>query len=127
MNGTLVGSDSSAPYDYTINNISAGSYNLKAKATDNDGATKMSSIVAITVTGGGNPGTGTPVEKHGKLQVRNGTLTDKNNNPVQLKGMSSFWINWNEGGKFANSQVIDWLADDWGINLPAFSLGSCTK
>ncbi len=45
-----LGEDTSAPYSYTINNAQAGNYNLTARATDNDGATKTSSNVNISVS-----------------------------------------------------------------------------
>ena len=41
--------DTTAPYSFAWNNVAAGNYNLTAKATDNDGATTTSGIVAITV------------------------------------------------------------------------------
>ena len=50
---TLIGSDASAPYQVTWNSVPAGTYSLSAVATDNVGATKTSTAVAITVNGGG--------------------------------------------------------------------------
>ena len=49
---TKLGEDTSSPYSFAWGNISAGSYNLTAKATDDDGGTKTSSVVAITVNVG---------------------------------------------------------------------------
>ena len=46
---TLLGTDTSAPYSYTWNNVAAGTYSLTAKATDNVGALKVSAAVGITV------------------------------------------------------------------------------
>lgn len=46
---TLLGTDSTAPYSFAWNNIAAGTYVLKAVATDNDGATTNSSTVTVTV------------------------------------------------------------------------------
>jgi len=48
---TSLGSDSSAPYAVTWNNAGAGSYQLTAVATDNQGATATSAARSITVTG----------------------------------------------------------------------------
>jgi hypothetical protein len=48
-NGTLIKTLVSAPYSLSWTNVAAGSYSLTAKATDNDGATKTSSAVNITV------------------------------------------------------------------------------
>jgi chitinase len=46
---TLIGTDTTAPYSVTWSNAAAGSYSLTAKATDNRGASKTSTAVAITV------------------------------------------------------------------------------
>ena len=51
LNGaTLIGSDSSAPHAITWTGVAAGSYELKAIATDNAGASTTSSPVKVTVT-----------------------------------------------------------------------------
>jgi hypothetical protein len=47
---TLLGSDVSAPYSFAWNNVMAGTYQVTARATDNDGGSVTSSIVTITVT-----------------------------------------------------------------------------
>ena len=46
---TLIGTDTTAPYSFAWNSVAAGSYSLTAKATDNLGATKTSTAVAIIV------------------------------------------------------------------------------
>lgn len=46
---TRIGSDTTSPYTFSWGNVAAGSYALKAVATDNAGATAMSSTVTITV------------------------------------------------------------------------------
>lgn len=53
-NGTLLGTDTTAPYSYSWGNVQAGSYSLSAVATDNSGLTATSSVVNITVING-NP------------------------------------------------------------------------
>jgi len=58
FNGTTkLGEDVTAPYSFAWNNVSAGSYALTAKATDNHGSATTSNAVNITV----NPGTTPPV------------------------------------------------------------------
>ncbi len=59
---TKLGEDNSSPYSYTWNNVSAGSYALTAKATDNEGAATTSSAVNITVN---EPPGGFPVDLQG--------------------------------------------------------------
>ncbi|WP_438712579.1 Ig-like domain-containing protein [Aquimarina muelleri] len=56
---TLLGEDTTAPYEYSWASVAAGSYTLTAKATDNGNAVTTSSAVSVTVngdTGGGNCG-----------------------------------------------------------------------
>ena len=49
---TLLANVDSAPFNYTWANVSAGSYNLTALATDDKGLTATSSVVSVTVTNG---------------------------------------------------------------------------
>ncbi|QLE03001.1 hypothetical protein HX109_16015 [Galbibacter sp. BG1] len=54
---SLLGEDTSAPYEYIYLNSTENSYQFKAVATDNDGNTATSNLVNVFVTGdGGNPG-----------------------------------------------------------------------
>jgi RHS repeat-associated protein len=46
---TLLGTDTTSPYSYSWTNPVAGNYSITAKATDNSGATKTSTAVAISV------------------------------------------------------------------------------
>jgi YD repeat-containing protein len=46
---TLIGTDTTAPYSIAWSNVSAGSYSLIAKATDNSGAATTSSPASVTV------------------------------------------------------------------------------
>ena len=48
-NGVLIGSDTSAPYEFVWNNVSAGSYAISARAVDNQSATTNSNVANITV------------------------------------------------------------------------------
>jgi regulation of enolase protein 1 (concanavalin A-like superfamily) len=47
---TLLGSDSTNPYNFTWSNVAAGSYVLTAVATDNLGASRTSASVSVTVS-----------------------------------------------------------------------------
>ncbi|RAW00330.1 Ig-like domain-containing protein [Pseudochryseolinea flava] len=51
---TKLGEDTSSPYSYTWTGVTAGTYSLTAKATDNVGGTKTSAAVSITISGGGD-------------------------------------------------------------------------
>src|SRR5436309_2719468 len=52
---TLLASDASSPYEFSWNNVPAGSYSLTARAIDNSGAGTTSSAVTVTVSGAPPP------------------------------------------------------------------------
>jgi endo-1,3(4)-beta-glucanase len=52
---TKLGEDATSPYSINWSGVGAGTYSLTAIATDNQGATKTSSAVSITVTGNSAP------------------------------------------------------------------------
>jgi hypothetical protein len=54
--GSVIGSDTSAPWSFVWNDVAAGSYTITARATDNLGATATSTAVSVTV--GSGPPTG---------------------------------------------------------------------
>ncbi len=54
---TKLGEDTTAPYSFNWTNVAAGSYVLTARATDNGGATAISSAVSITVNPPNQPPT----------------------------------------------------------------------
>lgn len=47
--GTLVATDTAAPFTFTLTNVAAGSYTFTARATDNLGASTTSAAVSVTV------------------------------------------------------------------------------
>jgi hypothetical protein len=47
----LLGSDASSPYSFTWSSVTSGSYNITARAVDNNGGIVTSSPVSITVNG----------------------------------------------------------------------------
>jgi regulation of enolase protein 1 (concanavalin A-like superfamily) len=56
-NSTLVATASGAPFNANWSNVAAGSYSITAVATDDDGATKTSGAIGITVNGVNKPPT----------------------------------------------------------------------
>ena len=46
---TLLGTDTTAPFSFTWNSVAAGTYQLKAVATDADGGSGSSAIATVTV------------------------------------------------------------------------------
>ena len=47
---TKLGEDTTAPYSFTWNSVTAGNYTLTARATDNQGATTTSTASASSPT-----------------------------------------------------------------------------
>lgn len=72
--GTLLTTDTSAPYSYTWSGVSNGIYGLTAVATDNQGAVTSSNVVSITV-GDPTPSTVTGVSVSPSTAAVNTTVT----------------------------------------------------
>ena len=68
---------------------------------------------SVTVSGCNSPApAGSPVATHGQLKVVGTKIQDQSGNPVQLKGISSYWLNW-EGqpdaeGKAGMQSMLTW-------------------
>ncbi|MFZ5892080.1 MAG: glycoside hydrolase family 5 protein [Myxococcota bacterium] len=65
----------------------------------------------------------TPVEAHGQLSVMGPDLVNKNGDPVQLKGVSSMWLNWENDGYAENPQALVWMRDHWGLSVIRAAMG----
>jgi len=65
----------------------------------------------------------TVVERFGQLRVEGTHLVDQNGRIVQLRGISSFGLQF--AGRYANETVMRWLRDDWNMQVwrIAFYLG----
>jgi len=65
----------------------------------------------------------TPVELHGQLHVTGTELRDASDRPFQLKGVSSMWLNWEDDGYAENLQALQWMRNNWNLNLIRASMG----
>lgn len=65
----------------------------------------------------------TPVEAHGQLQVVGKSLVDQNGDPVQLKGVSSMWLNWETDGFAEDAQALVWMRDNWNVSVIRAAMG----
>jgi len=64
------------------------------------------------------------VDKYGLLQTLGNKIVDKNKNPVSLAGNSFFWSNNGWGGEnYYKSQIVSWLALDWGTSIVRAAMG----
>jgi endoglucanase len=79
----------------------------------------------VTVPGCNSPApAGSPVAQHGQLKVVAGKVQDQAGNPVQLKGVSSYWLNW-EGTKYAESKpAMQSMRDNWKMMALRAAMGT---
>ncbi len=65
----------------------------------------------------------TPVGIHGRLHVEGTRLVDEHGEPVQLRGVSSMWLNWENSGYASNFAALQWMRDNWGVSLIRAAMG----
>ncbi|MCR5624633.1 MAG: cellulase family glycosylhydrolase [Lachnospiraceae bacterium] len=58
----------------------------------------------------------TPYGQHGSLKVWGNKVVDRNGMAFQLKGVSSYGINWEAGSNYVSDAVVHELRDKWGAN-----------
>jgi endoglucanase len=80
---------------------------------------------SVTVPGCSSPApAGSPVALHGQLKVVGGKVQDQSGNPVQLKGVSAFWLNW-ENPKYAESKAaMQYMRDNWKMMALRAAMGT---
>lgn len=61
------------------------------------------------------------VKQPGQLKVAGGRVVDHSGKAPQLRGISLSWSIW-QGRKYYNEAVVNWLADDFKINLLRVSM-----
>ncbi len=62
-----------------------------------------------------------PVNEYGPLQVIGTHLCDSSGNSISLRGMSLGWHNW--WPRFYNGDAVEWMADDWKIDVVRAAIG----
>jgi flagellar hook assembly protein FlgD len=114
----LLFSDNSAPYTYSWTGVAAGTYTVKAIATDNKGANTTSGSVTVTVnnvTSGGCAGVAQYVENGGYVA---GSKVKNANNQYQCKPFP--YSGWCNGASWAYGPGVGaYWADAWTL------VGSC--
>ena len=65
----------------------------------------------------------TPVGKHGQLSVQGTLIMDEHGNPVQLKGPSSMWLNWESAPYAENKEGVQWMRDNWNAKVIRAAMG----
>jgi len=63
-----------------------------------------------------------PVGQHGQLHVQGTALVDQAGTPVQLKGISSMWLNWED--RYSTSKAgLQWMRDNWQLSIFRAAMG----
>jgi endoglucanase len=88
-----------------------------SNASTGDGSTPKAD--AASEAGTGSTGAGF-VTRHGPLHVEGNRVVDRDNLPVQLRGMSLFWSQWST---FYTAKSVDVLVDDWKATVVRAALG----
>jgi len=65
----------------------------------------------------------TPVGIHGQLTLAGTKIVDKDGTPVQLKGPSSMWLNWESTGYAENKKGVQWMRDNWKASVIRAAMG----
>lgn len=68
----------------------------------------------------------TPVGLNGHLHVSGTQLVNQGGQPVQLKGVSSQWLNWEDDGYALNLEALIWMRDNWNLSLIRAAMGAET-
>ncbi len=65
----------------------------------------------------------TPVGRHGRLSLEGTVLVDEHGEPVQLRGISSMWLNWETSDYARSYGALQWMRDNWGVSLFRAAMG----
>lgn len=66
---------------------------------------------------------GSPVALHGKLKVVGTQLQDEAGAPIQLKGVSSMWLNWEKIPYAESKPALMYMRDHWKLSVIRAAMG----
>jgi endoglucanase len=66
---------------------------------------------------------GSPVALHGQLKVCGTAMCDQSGARVQLRGISSMWLNWETQPYAENLQALTWMRDNWNLQVIRAAMG----
>ncbi|MDG4832338.1 cellulase family glycosylhydrolase [Solwaraspora sp. WMMD1047] len=70
------------------------------------------------------PPTGdTPVARHGQLRVCGTAMCDRSGARIQLRGISSMWLNWQTQPYAENLTALRWMRDNWNLQVIRAAMG----
>jgi LmbE family N-acetylglucosaminyl deacetylase len=130
-NGTLIGTDSTAPYALAWSGVPSGSYSLTARAFDDGGASGTSSPTGVAVESAGTPAPGSGTGLRGEYYDNSGftslrlTRTDAvvdfawgEGSPDPSLGVDTFSVRWTGRvePRFSETYTFYTVSDD-GVRL----------
>ena len=65
----------------------------------------------------------TPVELNGHLKVQGTQLQNEDGDPVQLKGVSSMWLNWESQAYAEDPTALRWMRNNWKLSVIRAAMG----
>lgn len=65
----------------------------------------------------------TPVALHGQLRVEGANLVNSAGQNVQLKGVSSMWLNYEGSGYAESLDALLWMRDNWNLSVIRAAMG----
>lgn len=65
----------------------------------------------------------TPVEQHGHLRVAGTQLLNESGEEIQLKGVSSMWLNWEGDGYAEDLTALRWMRNNWKLSVIRAAMG----
>jgi endoglucanase len=65
----------------------------------------------------------TPVARYGQLRVCGAAMCDRNGTRVQLRGISSMWLNWESQPYAENLSALRWMRDNWNLQVIRAAMG----
>lgn len=97
---------------------------LSALACDSGNSSKNEFAPPDAPDGTIEPGEGeTPVEAFGQLRVEGTQIVSASGDPVQLKGPSSMWLNWEQDGYAESLDALVWMRDNWNLTVIRAAMG----
>src|SRR5688572_6253983 len=97
---------------------------LAALGCDSGGSSNMTIPPAEAPDGTVVPSDGeTPVEAFGQLRVEGTQIVTASGDPVQLKGPSSMWLNWEQDGYAESLDALVWMRDNWNLTVIRAAMG----
>ena len=122
-NGTLAPRASAAFGFITTGTGTPANCTVNGQACTGGSTPPTTPPVTPSVTPSNPPATGTPVARHGQLRVCGSGMCDSTGARVQLRGISSMWLNWETQPYAENLQALTWMRDNWNLQVTRAAMG----